>query len=76
MEQNLHQNRYQLLETYCALTQQIDQLKTQTQDAESIRRGIDAQLREVTARIQQAQQEPPVPAPDTVEPEPEKGKRK
>jgi uncharacterized coiled-coil protein SlyX len=66
MTENLHQTRYQLLETYCALTQQIQQLQQQTADAEAIRRSIDAQLRDVTGRIQ-AQQEP---ASAPVEPEP------
>jgi hypothetical protein len=39
MTENLHQTRYQLLETAYALTQQIQQLQQQVADAEAKRFG-------------------------------------
>lgn len=70
---NLHQNRYQILETAYTLQQQAAQLQQQLSDNAALQRNLAGQLQDVTAQINQAMQTPatvePVPAPAAPAPE-------
>lgn len=70
---HLHQTRYQLLETAYTLQQQAAQLQQQISDNAALQRNLDAQLREVTAKINEAPQPAPVATAPVVEPALEPG---
>lgn len=68
---NLHQTRYQILETAYTLQQQAASLQQQISDNAALQRNLAGQLQEVTAQINQAMQ----PAPVEPAPAPEPGSR-
>ena len=64
---NLHQTRYQILETAYTLQQQAAQLQQQLADNAALQRNLAGQLQEVTAQINKLLQEQQTPKPEPVE---------